>query len=161
MNGFEEYINGIVHFIYLQTDDKGCQASIINKLDASLGGVQHIINKKYNPDEPGKKVAVDITRYLNRRKEKQLTFKNGSGDKVKDKSSTAGFIFTFVRLFKGRYEVTDVVDDYTIGYMLVNKSELLKHYHKSRMDAGLSKAVKVDMLSTLDDLNNNFKIRYF
>lgn len=153
--------SNLAKIVYLQGDKVGEQLSVVNKLNSEYslksGNVLDIYNE-YQFDS--KQCVVRIERFMKRTQVLQSTYLNYKGEKVTKKDYLKGYVFHFIRLFRGCYEFTDVIDKYTIGYAVVSKNDITTFYGKKIMTSGLTHKADDFMQNRLDNLNSNYKISY-
>lgn len=158
---FKANVRNLAKIVYLQGDKVGEQLSVINKLNSEYslksGNVLNIYNEfKYD----SKQCVVRIERFMKRTQVLQNTYLNYKGESVTKKDYLKGYVFHFVRLFRGHYEFTDVIDDYTVGYCVVSKNDVTTYYNKKIMTSGLTHKAEEFMQGRLDELNSQYKIIY-
>lgn len=147
--------------VYLQGDKTGEQLSVINKLNSEYSSKSNNVLNIYDEFKyDSKQCVVRIERFMKRTQVLQNTYLNYKGESVTKKDYLKGYVFHFVRLFRGHYEVTDVVDDYTVGYCVVSKNDITTYYDKKIMTSGLTNKAEGFIQDRLDELNKQYKIIY-
>lgn len=151
--------DNLVHLVYLDHKVDNNIASIVYKLDQVANANNHIVELLIeNKDDLNNFVNV-LVNYFSRMKPKKVTYTNGINKKTKDVKYFPGTIFSFVRNFRGYYELTDQLDEYTIGFCLVDKGKLLKKYDASKFTKKITVESFKMMQSRLNKLNRDYVVR--
>lgn len=151
--------DNLVHFVYLDHKVDNNIASIVYKLDQVSNANDHIVELFIENKNDLNNFVNLLVNYFSRMKPKKVTYTNAMNEKTQDVKYLPGTIFSFVRNFRGYYELTDQLDEYTIGFCLVDKGKLLKKYDASKFSIKItSKAFKM-MQSRLNKLNRDYVVR--
>lgn len=145
-----------VKAVYLTDKTRNNQDSVIYKLNFEYSGDGYHIQNVYKEYPMGTRDFVTrIKRFMSRTKSTQKTI----NDNV-DVNYSSGYIFEFVRKFRGHYEITDVVDEYTVGYLVASKHDIVKYFDRSRMSNGLVNKTHELMSDRLETMNAGYRVIY-
>lgn len=151
-------LNNPIKLVYLDHKTKDNLLNVIHKLntDYSRDG-KHIIYLFNNNDRYV--FNNKLIKFLSRMQAKQRTYTNGINEKVQNTVYSSGYLFSFVRLFRGCYELTDNVDQNVVGYCIVKKSTVMSFYGKKKITNGVSFDVVKKMQDRLNALNENYVVK--
>lgn len=153
--------NNLAKVVYLQGDEINKQFSVVNKLNSEYSSRSDNVLNIYDEFKyDSKQCVVRIERFMKRTQVLQSTYLNYKGESVTKKNYLKGYVFHFIRLFRGCYDITDVIDNNTIGYCVVSKNDITTYYNKKIMTSGLTNKAEDFIQNRLDDLNKQFSIIY-
>lgn len=144
-------VDNLSRLVYLDKKIDNNIESLVYKLDSEFCLDRHVIYLYNTQYKDLNTFVTSLDQYMNRTK---VVKKAYSEDKIYKR----GNMFNFVRNFRGFYELTDKLDEYTVGYFTISKDDIMEHFGVKKINTNITIKCMKMMQDRLNTLNRDYVV---
>lgn len=152
--------NNPSRLVYLDSKIDNQVESIVYKLNSEFSSTGSYVKTLFDDNKDNlNNFANNVVKFMNRTKVKKHTYTNGLNEKIQEKTYHPGTLFTFIRCFRGYYEITDTIDDNLMGYITVDKQTALDFFDSKKVTTEITLKSFKAMQDRLNKLNQEYTVK--